>query len=229
MKSALYFLLALPLLLNSCSKTEPSSEQADTLINLNLPIKEKNSINLYSNEQLVDRHNIVLLPDSVKGIIESLGFCKADTIPAYSEKDTVYNYCDVCCFFVTPLCSQWTDLFLLEIKNNGTGTGGNHYFVIKKEKSHYRKINFFMGYVDTVKANASIYDIIFVDFDVFYSPERYRQNYKMKLSWNGSHYDFNKMLEVKNVYANKDSSVVLRNYDPKFNDPEYWKFLSKMP
>ncbi len=218
----------------SCAQDKTSSvKDADTII-MDFPkgylntdpsaIIQTDTAVHYSKKKLVGRNHIVLLPDSIADIIESLGFCQKDTIIKYSGEGTVYNYCDICCFKIFPLHKQWKNLFLLEIRHNGTGSGGNHYYVMKKKQKDYQQVNFFMGYIDTVYSRQPYYDIIFKTFDQLgIADSSYRQYYTMQLRWTGKKYTLKKIVEIYNAY--RDSTVVLKKYDPEFDDPKHWGSL----
>jgi hypothetical protein len=173
-------------------------------------------------------------------ILKEIGFCVCGTqseVDKTIQKDTsskVYGACDPDNIKLFKLNSDNKNppLYLVEIRRpmSLVGTGGYHNYVVQKENGVYKKINFFQGYVDTVKYNKPYYNIIFEEFDQFHIPETYRQYYQLQLSWSGDKYTFKKLLKVYNrYYINKDSTIILKKYDPEFDSPKHWKYLSEQP
>lgn len=171
---------------------------------------------------------------TVLSVLKRTGLCTCGDKGVVTDSNgTVYGACDPFYFTLRNLTNsdKAVPLYLVEIRGpqQYVGTGGYHNYIFKEENGQLKKVNFFQGYVDSVYKNKTYSDLSFSVVDIVTASGPYSESCSLQLSWDGDRYRFRKVLKVSDHYMDNDCTVVKKKYNPEFNDPNYWKFLSEKP
>lgn len=116
------------------------------------------------------------------------------------------------------------------------GTGGYHYYIFQKVDNEYEQMPFFIqGYLDAIHQNSGYYDLEFnMGSEAFFEndiatgePTRVHKTIHIVVKWKKGVFAFDQVTKCTKYYEDSDTLLRIHEYDEKYNDLAYWRFINR--